>query len=245
MNRRAAAFGAALALAGTAAFQASRAADLEADLTEHEIRITTGFTGATLTLFGSVSGEGEVAVVVRGPPRDATVRRKDEVAGVWINRASARFPRIPSFYFVAQSAPLEGRAPAAVLDLHDIYVENLELETADPDAEAFRAALVRKLQEENLYVERPQPIASLGERLFRTDVAFPSNVPTGVYLVSVYLIQEGREVEAQTTPLLVNKIGLGAWIAEQAQRRAPLYGLAAVIGALAMGWFGSLLFRKG
>jgi hypothetical protein len=39
---------------------------LVADLSAHEISITTGFTGTELILFGATEGEGEVVVVVRG-----------------------------------------------------------------------------------------------------------------------------------------------------------------------------------
>ena len=53
----------------------ARAEALVADLTSHLIAITTGFTGASVVLFGAIDGPGDVAVVVRGPDREMTVRR--------------------------------------------------------------------------------------------------------------------------------------------------------------------------
>ena len=43
---------------------------LVADLSAHEISITTGFSGTELLLFGATEGEGDVIVVIRGPGGD-------------------------------------------------------------------------------------------------------------------------------------------------------------------------------
>src|SRR3546814_79845 len=59
--------------------------ELVADLSDHEVAITTGFTGAELLLFGAVEGEGQIVVVVTGPRQTTTVRRKARVAGIWMN----------------------------------------------------------------------------------------------------------------------------------------------------------------
>ena len=48
---------------------AARAEGLVADLTSHLIAITTGFTGASVVLFGATDGPGNVIVAVRGPER--------------------------------------------------------------------------------------------------------------------------------------------------------------------------------
>src|SRR6516162_2327558 len=80
---------------------------LVADLTNHLIAITTGFTGASVVLFGATDGPGDVAVVVQGPDREITVRRKRRIAGIWVNSHEVTFANVPSFYFVAASRPLE------------------------------------------------------------------------------------------------------------------------------------------
>ena len=71
----------------------------------HLIAVTAGFVGTKLLLFGAIDDEGEVAVVVRGPEGPMVVRRKERVAGIWINRAQARFAPVPLFYWVATSRP--------------------------------------------------------------------------------------------------------------------------------------------
>src|SRR5207247_3547044 len=57
----------------------ARADAVVADLSSHLIAITTGFTGASVVLFGATDGPGDIIAVVRGPERDMTVWRKGKV----------------------------------------------------------------------------------------------------------------------------------------------------------------------
>ncbi|MEJ2563136.1 MAG: TIGR02186 family protein [Anaerolineales bacterium] len=52
-----------------------RAVPLIADLSNHLVAITTGFSGTELLLFGAVEQEGDVVIVVKGPPADLAVYR--------------------------------------------------------------------------------------------------------------------------------------------------------------------------
>ena len=87
-------------------------------------------------------------------------------------------------------------------------------------------------------------IAFLGERLFRTTFTFPANVPTGVYLVQVYLVRDKDVVGAQTTPLIVSKVGVDAAVSDFAHSRSLAYGAIAVVMAVMAGWLASLPFRN-
>jgi hypothetical protein len=52
----------------------ARADPVVADLSSHLIAITTGFTGTEVLVFGATDGEGDIAVIVRGPEREEIVR---------------------------------------------------------------------------------------------------------------------------------------------------------------------------
>src|SRR3546814_18651349 len=88
------------------------------------------------------------------------------------------------------------------------------------------------------------PDPTLFRSLSRTRLAVPASVPTGQYIVSVYLIRDGAVVSAQTTPLVVSKIGLGADIYSYSQRQSAGYGVLAILIAVATGWLASLAFRR-
>jgi hypothetical protein len=51
-------------------------------------------------------------------------------------------------------------------------------------------------------------------------------------------------VGAQTTPLIVSKVGVDAAVFEFARRRSLAYGAIAVMMAVMAGWLASLPFRN-
>lgn len=221
---------------------------LLADLTSHLIAITTGFTGTSVVLFGATDGPGDVIAIVRGPERDLVVRQKRHLAGIWINAHSVDFSSVPSYYAVFSNRPPEQIAPPGMLALHQIGIKNLRLDPLDatrPSGEiaTFRTALIDEERRQGVYTEQPESVSFLGERLFRAEISFPANVPTGTYLVEVLLVRDGNVVSGQTTPLVVSEIGLNADLNEFALRAGLLYGLVAVAVAVLLGWLASLPFR--
>jgi uncharacterized protein (TIGR02186 family) len=237
-------------LAGLTLFSwqpSARAEELVADLTSHLIAITTGFTGASVVLFGAIDGPGDVVVTVRGPDREITVRRKNRIAGIWVNTQEITFRNVPSFYAVAASRPIDEILSPATAAFYRLGIANLKLEAETPApsviVDAFRAALERTQQRAGLFVNRTEKIDFLGERLFRTTITFPSNVPTGTYLVEIFLVRDKDVISGQTTPLVVSKVGIDATVSEFSTRQPGFYGAIAVLTAVMAGWLASLPFR--
>ncbi|MGZ8410437.1 MAG: TIGR02186 family protein [Hyphomicrobium sp.] len=221
-------------------------AQIVADISDHLIAITTGFTGAELLLFGAAES-GTVVVVVRGPRAPLVVRRKARVAGIWINRTEMIFRNVPHYYAVASSKPL-ATIPDTVRARHEMGTDALRLQAPkdiDPEhAASYRQALIRNMQNDNLYYREPAHVNFLGPQLFRADIRFPANAPVGLYEVFVYLVRDGEVISAQGSPLHVSRIGFEAWIFDFAQRRSLSYGIVAILLAVMAGWAASLIFRK-
>jgi uncharacterized protein (TIGR02186 family) len=224
---------------------------LVADLSHHLIAITTAFVGTQVVAFGVAEAGGDIVVTVEGPREDLVVRRKARVAGVWVNRDQLAFRRVPAYYAVASTGPLNEIARPDVLAQLEIGTEYLELEPVDAsgleisEIAAFRDALVRRKQEAGLYSRQPAPINFVGEKLFRTNLVFPANVPPGIYQVEVFELHDGFAGDAQRSTLVVSKVGLEADIYDFAQQRAPLYGLTAIALAIVSGWLAGVIFRRG
>ena len=224
-------------------------ADLVADLSQHLVAITTGFSGTKVLLFGTTGGMGDVVVVLRGPENAEVVRRKARKAGIWVNDAEMVFEGTPSYYAVAASRPLSEFLPERVAQREEIGIRNLRVtppEDAKPEeVESFRAALIRNKQKVELYSVEPEPISFLGNRLFRTDMHFPANAPVGTYIVRVFLVHDGDVVGATITPLVVSKIGFEAGVFDFADRHSLAYGVLAILIAVVAGWSASVAFHKG
>lgn len=232
------------------ALRPAMAEELVADLSDHLVEITMGFEGAELLLFGAVEGQGDVVVLVHGPAEQLTVRRKDMVGPIWMNRAEMAYHDIPAFYSVMATRAPGDWLPQATRERHQIGPEHLHLATdghdgqADGEAKAFREALIRRKQALGHYGTGFGEVKMLSNRLFRTDVAFPTNVPVGNYTVEVFLIKDGEVVSAQQTPLYIKKTGALAEIFFFAHDYAALYGILAIVFAVLAGLGANAVFRK-
>ena len=225
-----------------------RASPLVADLSRHLVAITTGFAGTDVLLFGAIEEPGDIVVVVRGPQRQHLMHRKTRVAGIWVNTASMTFDDVPSFFSVASSRPLEEIATPEVIRREQLdarYTISLPRAKASANVEEeWRAALIRNKQRENLYPRDAGRVSFSGPQLFRSDVFFPANVPTGSYQVRVYLLRDGHVISAQTTPLIISKVGAEAEIYDFAHEQSALYGIIAIMLALLAGWLAHVAFRR-
>jgi uncharacterized protein (TIGR02186 family) len=222
-------------------------APLVADLDDHLVAITTGFAGADVLLFGTTDGPGDVIVVVRGPVAEVDVRRKERIGGIWINRKSLSFQNVPAVYILASSKPLAGLLTADQRAYYQMGIEDMRVvpvSPEDPDLDAFASALVRTKKASGLFADQPAHILFIGDRLFRVNLRVPSTVPTGTYLAEVYLVRDQKVVGAQTTPLVISKIGFGADIYDFAHQHSAAYGVIAVLVALFAGWMAHLAFRR-
>ncbi len=224
------------------------AATIIADLSDREVAITTGFTGAELLLFGTTEGPGDIIVTIEGPRRNEIVRRKTQVAGIWVNGNSVTFRNAPAYYRVAASRNLDQIAPTTVLAQLGIGTGSLDFKAStslSPQEEGkFREALFRNKRRLGLYGEAASGITVKEGRLFRTSIPFPATVPTGDYLASIYLFRDGRLVTQEQTPLTVRKDGLEARLFSFAHEQSALYGVVAILIALLSGWLAGLIFRR-
>ncbi|WP_252509676.1 TIGR02186 family protein [Thalassospira sp. TSL5-1] len=226
----------------------AKADPLVVDLSNHLVAISTGFTGTDVLLFGAIETKGDVVITVRGPERDMVVRRKERKLGIWINSQSAYVRNVPTYYATAASRPIELIANDRLFASRHIGLQNQRFVTTmqgeDTDDSLYREALLRNMEYAGLYNDKPAKISFLSNQLFRTDIHFPANTPTGTYVIDVYLIRDGKIASIKSTPLVVSKTGVSAEVYDFAHRYSALYGIIAVIIAGFAGWLASVIFRK-
>ena len=222
-----------------------------AGVSQDTIQITSNYTGSDIVVFGAIEGQQstvgrDIVVVVRGPDSNIVVRRRDRVAGVWINHDAASLNGMPAYYFLASSRPLSAIAPAPVLARYDIGLQNLQPDSVHShhDYEPFRQAALRHLERDGLYAQSEGGVEFLSSTLFRAHVPVPASVTRGQYNVEVYLLRGGDVESAQSTPLFIDQTGLERRLYNFAHQQPLAYGAAAVLMALIMGWLSSVIFRR-
>lgn len=232
---------------------------LVTDISERTIAITSSFKGTTLLIFGAVQEDSafegglkgnDVVIVVRGPSHKVVVRKKEPVAGIWVNRDAVTFDDVPGYYAVASSKPLSEIATPDLLQRDAIGIEHVKMPVTDNGGLAagqvvdFRAAIIREQRKAQLYSINPHGVTLLAQTLFRANFTFPANVPVGDYRVEAYLMKDGRIVSAQSSPLSINKSGLERSLYIMAYRSSALYGIFAILLAVIAGWIAGIVFRK-
>src|SRR5690348_11961628 len=89
---------------------------LVSSLSVHRVMITQSFTGLDLVLFGTVERDAatvqrrsgyDLVVTVSGPRESFVTRRKERVAGIWVNADSRSFIEVPSYLAVLTTRPLD------------------------------------------------------------------------------------------------------------------------------------------
>lgn len=223
--------------------------ELIVDLSSPRLSITSAFQGESLLLFGMFDPPGEIVVVVQGPPARETVLRKERFLGLWLNTGRQQFDDVPAYYFIAASAPLQRLlargAGGEILSLDDRLASIRPVRHRPPERLAeFRGGLVEVKRRENLYPVNFGHVSVQAGRLFRAELPFPSRLPEGVYDVRTYLLRDGKIVAAVSRPLPVGKVGFNAQIAGWSRHDGELYGLAAILMALFLGWLGGAILRR-
>ncbi len=234
----------------------ARAQGLVFGTSDPTISIHSNFSGETVTLFGNIepsadgtppAGAFDVVLVVRGPTEDRVVRRKDRQFGIMLNSEYALFSRLPSFYRVLSSRPLEAIVSQETIAERHLTVKaqaEAALSETTGDKDAFVDELVRLMRQANLFRDNGRGVAFLSPTFFSARVELPANVPNGIFLAQALVIQNGEVVATSAQRFYVQKSGFERFLGDAAGDNPLVYGLAVVALALSTGWLGGVLFRR-
>lgn len=232
--------------------------DIQIGLSTDIVAITADFTGADLTIFGSVEnadpqvyrqGRYDVIVVLEGPGRPVVVRRKSRVLGVWVNTQSETFVNVPESYSVATTrAPQDITDPQSYqrlsLGAGNLHIQPLERDGNPATIEEFTAALRERKKTDGLYSERVGGVQFLSPTLFRASLKLAPNIPVGSHRARAFLFRNGVFLKETSAQLAIIKSGFEQKLFSFSKNNSILYGFGAVGLAFVTGWVGRVVFRK-
>jgi uncharacterized protein (TIGR02186 family) len=224
------------------------------EVSQHEIQVRQGFTGAELLLFGAIlTPEGsragqdyDIVVVLKGPTSRMILREKRKIAGIWINADSTELHSVPSYFAVASTRPIAKIVDGKTAAIYELGLPWLQLSPTgaiDPKAlQNFAGGLVDLMTRKGMYQQNEAGVTVSEQVLYQARIALPSSVATGRYTAETFAITRGRVVASAVSQVEVRKLGFEGAIAEFAQTWSFLYGLLAVAIAVLMGWIAGRLF---
>jgi uncharacterized protein (TIGR02186 family) len=234
---------------------------VQADVSARNVAVTSSFNGTEIVIFGAVdnsqqpsaeSGYYDVLIVVEGVPTRTVARRKNNVAGLWLNTAAATFDLVPSYYAVASTRPIDEITTEEFRTTHGIGFQHLRFAPAFGEAQGlstedlaeFRRAIIRLKRKQGLYVQDPFSVAFIGRSLFRATIELPANVTVGPFETRVYLFREEKLLSQYAVRLNLEREGVERHLHAFAFGYPTLYGLMTVMIAVAAGLTASTVFRK-
>jgi uncharacterized protein (TIGR02186 family) len=244
-----------LLLLAVFALPATAEEKIVAGMSQNRVSITADFDGSEILIYGAVKREApppeggplEVIVTVEGPSTPVMVRRKDRVAGIWLNNAQVKVDSAPSFYALATTGPLNHILSDIDNLRYGITIERV-IRAVGISAEAeksgeFLLALLRVRTNDGRYRILEGKVELTEETLFRADIVLPSNLTEGDYMVRLFLLRDKRVIAHQERVIGVRKEGLERFIFNLAQERPLIYGLVSLVLAAVAGWGASAAFR--
>lgn len=241
---------------GAAAADESGMQRIIASLSQNAVGITADFSGSEIFVYGAIERDRlpderddaiDIIVTLTGPDERVTVRRKERVAGIWVNTESVEIDRAPSFYVVATTGPLE-EILSQTSDLrHRISIERAVRLVGEAqnvaDQAAFSEAIIRIRRESGVYFEQIGGVKLISRTLFQTSIDLPASITEGDYEAKVYLVRDRKVLDEFATAVTVRKVGLERWIYNLAYEQSFLYGVLSLLVALLAGWGASEVFR--
>lgn len=224
------------------------------EISQHEVQVRQGFTGADLLLFGAIlSPEGsraaqdyDIVVVLQGPGQAIVLREKQKVAGIWINAGSREFRSVPSYFAVASSRPIEKIVDDKTAAIYGLGLKWLQLSpigVIEPVKQRrFSAGLVDLMRREGFYREDQNAVKISGQVLYQARISLPSSVQIGTYTAETFAVRNGKVVTSAITRVEVTKQGFERFVTVAAEERGLFYGLFAVLISVGMGWIAGRLF---
>lgn len=231
---------------------------IQIGLSTDHVALTAGFSGADLTIFGSVEnsdpqitrrGGYDVIVVLEGPSDAVVVRRKQRVLGIWINTESETFLNVPMSYSLATTRqPQDITDPSSYkrlsLGADSIYLQPIDRRAGLATIQEFTDALRDRKKATNLYSTNYGGVQFLSQSLFRATLRLAPNVPVGTHRARAFLFKNGSFVSESSAQLEIRKSGFEQSIFDYAHQASLAYGFFAVGLAMLTGWLGRLIFRK-
>jgi uncharacterized protein (TIGR02186 family) len=232
---------------GTAGARAD--SGLLTELESGHVKITTGFTGQRVLVFGSTTRPGDIVIRVTSPDQAQSLSRRGRVGPFWLKRGKLLVEHVPGLVYLLSNRPLAEIADRAVLERHGLTFHSALAAArigGDPHNgyEDWQAAFERLKQKQRLFRKLEDGVRIEGGRLFSADVPLPAKLPVGLYRLDIYSFRNGVVTGLRESTLQVNEVGIEGWLSGVAQRHSAAFGVLFTLLAVVLGVLLSMLLRR-
>jgi len=223
---------------------------LLSDLQSSHVKITTGFTGQHVFVFGSTTTPGDIVIRVTSPDETEVLSRKGRVGPFWLKRGKLSIGHVPGLVYLLSNRPLNEIADRATLTRYGLTFQ-ATLATAQVGGapangfEDWQAAFERLKRGQRLFRKIERGVRLEGGRLFSADFPLPAKLPVGLYRLDVYAFRNGVLSARHEGTLRVDEVGVERWLSWVTQQHAWAFGMLFTLLSVALGVSLSMVLRRG
>jgi hypothetical protein len=240
--------GLALLTLGAPSFSTAETADLL--VAPYVLHVTESFQGATITVSAEIPKDASAIVEVKGPTHKEHLLRQGRRGGLWMSVGEVTVEGAPSLYLVLSTPDVSSHLEGKTQWGYDALKQRITFEGSLP--KQGRGALfdqfVKLKESQGVYGVFPDSLkltsTSGGQATYEGQFRLPGNIAPGTYPVVLSVLKGGKVVQQQSTELTIEMSGLPRFLTALAWNHSALYGLMAVLVALAAGFIMGFVFRS-
>lgn len=245
LRRLIAPLAACVCVAGAAAAQEPCAQQLT--VSPAQIPITLWYGGASVHVHADVPAHARLALIWEGPRGKVELHKKGKVGGLlWMNVGDVKLDDVPSAYWVSTTGPLPGLGTKEQRASQEVGYEALAA-AVKGDVDAF-PELVKLKEEEGLFGMREgglKPRAGNSADVLEQDIPISARMQEGRYVVRLVEFGDAGARCLGTADVDIAQVGMTKSLRALAFQHGLMYGIAAVVIAIAAGLATGLVFGKG
>ena len=221
------------------------------EMSADKVEINSFYHGTEITLHGTVPATSKVALLLLGERKEHVLKQKGKVGPLWMNVGTVTIQDAPEMYFLLTSADTveELAAPEVLIQYcigYDALRESAVITQENSNSDLIFREFIKLKENMGLYNVFSHSItlrsADEGSTEFKVSIPIPALAPPGEYEVSLYCFEKGQLASNVSTKLIVEKVGLPKKLSALAFDHAAMYGVVAIVVAMAVGLFMGFLF---
>lgn len=224
---------------------------LQMQLAADTINISTFYNGTTLEAKGTAPADVDVVLEVSGPKKDVHLKEKGKVLGfLWMNKTDVALENTPADYMIY--TPENSGKDIIGLQTgigYQSLVKDIVINPETEDKAFIFAEYVKLMEKAGVYAINKGAVkygpVTDGVKPFVATLIIPSKMSAGKYQVKAFAVQNGVVTDKMQTDLTIQLQGFPALISSLAYNHSLLFGIMAVVIAIAAGLLVGVLFKGG
>jgi hypothetical protein len=227
-------------------------ANVTCQATPSLIPITLGYHGMPVEIRGQSAPGDDVIVKVTSEPAEIHLKYKGKAAGlVWMKLGTLIYENIPGTYLVSTSAPIDKALSPEARDQESIGYAALQkkavikAEKGELPAGDWFTEFINFKKHEQIYALKEGDIHVEANGAYTLSLNWPYQAQPGKYTVEVITARGGQVTGKAEAAVTVEMTGFVGKISELASQHRAIYGIIAIVVALAVGFAVGNIFKKG